>query len=207
MSQRIMDIMRAVSEGLRIPVIVLLLAMIAAAIVLLGMLIAEYFTEHRKLKVNMPKLVDALRSCSSMEDCILGGGLIRSQADALIELTKHPDLTDDMRQALAVRLLEEESSRFEKRVMITDILAKLGPMLGLLGTLIPLGPGIIALGQGDTTILSQSLLTAFDTTILGLAGAAVFMIISSIRKRWYKNYMSVLETLAECVLEVERDGR
>lgn len=42
-------------------------------------------------------------------------------------------------------------------------------MLGLLGTLIPLGPGIIALGQGDTQTLSTSLLTAFDTTIAACA--------------------------------------
>ena len=88
---------------------------------------------------------------------------------------------------------------------LSDLLAKLGPIFGLLGTLIPLGPGIIALGQGDTYTLSQSLLTAFDTTVAGLISAAVAMVISSVRKGWYANYMSILETLADCVLEVEND--
>ena len=82
--------------------------------------------------------------------------------------------------------------------------AKIGPMLGLLGTLIPLGPGIIALGQGDTITLSSSLLTAFDTTIMGLIAAAIAIVISTIRTRWYTDYMSILETLMECILEAEK---
>lgn len=80
-------------------------------------------------------------------------------------------------------------------------------MLGLMGTLIPLGPGIIALGQGDTYTLSTSLLMAFDTTVAGLACAAAALIISTIRKRWYRNYMSMLETLMECTLEAENKAQ
>ena len=62
-----------------------------------------------------------------------------------------------------------------------ELLARLAPMFGLLGTLIPLGPGIIALGQGDTQTLSPSLLTAFDTTIAGLSAAAVCLVVTSLR--------------------------
>jgi biopolymer transport protein ExbB/TolQ len=78
-------------------------------------------------------------------------------------------------------------------------------MAGLLGTLIPLGPGIIALGQGDTYTLSASLLTAFDTTIAGLAAAGVCLVVHSVRSRWYAAYMSDLETLADCVTELVSD--
>ena len=109
-----------------------------------------------------------------------------------------------MRESLAARIVEEEQNVYSRRIRISDIIAKIGPILGLLGTLIPLGPGIIALGQGDTITLSSSLLTAFDTTILGLLSAGTAMVISTIRKSWYDNYMSVLETLAECILEVEK---
>jgi biopolymer transport protein ExbB/TolQ len=79
-------------------------------------------------------------------------------------------------------------------------------MFGLLGTLIPLGPGLIALGQGDTYTLSQSMLTAFDTTIAGLAAAAVSFVISTIRKRWYEDYMTSTEALAQCILEKLKGG-
>ena len=67
--------------------------------------------------------------------------------------------------------------------------------------LIPLGPGIVALGQGDTVTLSESMNVAFDTTIAGVISAAVASVISHIRKRWYNDDMVSLETLMEAVLE------
>ena len=86
------------------------------------------------------------------------------------------------------------------------MIAKLGPIFGLLGTLIPLGPGIVALGQGDTITLSQSIMSAFDTTVAGLISAAVAMLISAVRKSWYGKYMSILEALMVCELEVMKDA-
>lgn len=202
------NVLRAVASGLRYPVIALLLVLMAAAVVLVGSIIAEALTERRHLKVRMPALVDALRSpAETTARTIADSGLLKRQKAVLTELTLHPELTADMRQALAVRLLEEEQARYEKIVSLSEMIAKLGPMLGLLGTLIPLGPGIIALGQGDTYTLSQSLLTAFDTTIAGLSCAAAATVISTIRKSWYGNYMSILEALCECVLEVENHGK
>lgn len=201
-------VLRAIASGLKYPVIALLLVLMAAAVVLAGSILVEVFTERRHLKVKMPALVDALRSPEgTVAETIAASGLLKRQKDVLIELTAHPELTADMRQALAVRLLEEEQARYERIVSLSDMISKLGPMFGLLGTLIPLGPGIIALGQGDTYTLSQSLLTAFDTTIAGLGCAAVATVISTIRKSWYGNYMSILEALSECVLEVENHAQ
>ena len=74
------------------------------------------------------------------------------------------------------------------------------------GTLIPLGPGIIALGQGDTYTLSTSLLTAFDTTVAGLVAAAFATVISTVRRGWYREYASILEAAAEMLLETEKAG-
>jgi len=85
---------------------------------------------------------------------------------------------------------------------LTDLVARLGPMFGLMATLIPLGPGLIALDQGDTKTLSDSLLTAFDATVTGLAAAGVAYAISRLRKRWYEDYLSTLEALIESLLEV-----
>jgi len=184
----------------------MLIILLAATAVLVGTLIAEIFTERKYLKANMPELVDRIRDKSNnLEESIRNGHILKRQEDALIEITRHKDLTASMRESLAVRLLSEEQARYDRRVKVTDFIAKIGPMLGLLGTLIPLGPGIIALGQGDTNTLSNSLLTAFDTTVAGLTAAAIALFISLIRKTWYGNYMSVLETLMECVLEEEND--
>ena len=119
--------------------------------------------------VFMPAIVDKIRSGeTTAQETITDGKLLKRQRNALLEITKHPELTNAMRESLAVRLIAEEQSVYDKRTNWSDMTAKLGPILGLLGTLIPLGPGIIALGQGDTYTLSNALLTAFDTTVAGL---------------------------------------
>lgn len=204
---RLNQAMRAIASAMENPVIILLLLLLVVTIFLIGWLISEIFTEHRHLKEKLPHLVDVLnetKTCEETKEAVRKSRLLKRQRNALLELLSHPDITPLMRESLAARIVEEEQNVYSRRIRISDIIAKIGPILGLLGTLIPLGPGIIALGQGDTITLSSSLLTAFDTTILGLLSAGTAMVISTIRKSWYNNYMSVLETLAECILEVEK---
>ena len=154
----------------------------------------------------LPALMEALRTAPDREAVVEESGLLRRQKDALLELLRHPDFTDATREALAIELLEREQDRYDSIVKLSELLARLAPMLGLLGTLIPLGPGIIALGQGDTYTLSTSLLTAFDTTIAGLVAAALAIVVSAIRRRWYREYGSVLEALCTEVLELTKKG-
>ena len=201
----ISDILRAVARTMETPVVVVLILLMAAAVFMLGWLIAEALGERRKLTNALPALIEKLRESPGdreMAAAIEGAGLLRRQKAALLELLSHPEFTPVMREALAAQLLETEEARWNRTVLWTDLIARLGPMFGLLGTLIPLGPGIIALGQGDTFTLSQSLLTAFDTTVAGLLAAALASVISAVRKRWYRRYASDLETLAECILEL-----
>lgn len=204
---RINAAMRAVASAMQTPVILILMLLLAFTVFLIGWVIVEFFTERRLLKAKLPALVDALNETKNREEtkaCVAKSGLLKRQRAALTELLSHPELTPLMRESLAVRIVTEEQSHYDVRLKTSDLVARIAPLLGLLGTLIPLGPGIIALGQGDTMTLSSSLMTAFDTTILGLISAAAAMVISTIRKNWYNNYMSVLETAAECILEVEK---
>lgn len=201
----ISDILRAVARTMETPVVVVLILLMAAAVFMLGWLIAEALGERRKLTRTLPALIEKLRESPGdreMAAAIESAGLLRRQKAALLELLAHPEFTPVMREALAAQLLETEEARWNRTVLWTDLIARLGPMFGLLGTLIPLGPGIIALGQGDTFTLSQSLLTAFDTTVAGLLAAALASVISAVRKRWYRRYATDLETLAECILEL-----
>lgn len=196
---RIHDILRAVSGALEVPVIVLLVLFLLAAAALVGWLISESCTERRHLKLALPALMETLRTASDREAVVEESGLLRRQKDALLELLRHPDFTDATREALAVELLEREQDRYDSIVKLSELLARLAPMLGLLGTLIPLG-------QGDTYTLSTSLLTAFDTTIAGLVAAALAIVVSAIRRRWYREYGSVLEALCTEVLELTKKG-
>ena len=198
--------MRAIASFMKIPVIIILMILIAVSVFMIGWLITEALTEHRHLKVVMPRFVDQINASPDSQtvvNCINESALLRRQKKALTEITAHPQITPLMRESLAIKLIREEKSFYSRRLRVSDFIAKVAPMFGLLGTLIPLGPGIIALGQGDTITLSSSLLTAFDTTILGLIAAAVSLFISSVRSRWYEEYMAVLEAAMECIVEVE----
>lgn len=208
-SDVIKDALRAISSSMQIPTIIILILLIAIAVVMLGSIIAEIFSERKALKVSIPDLVDQLqgKSMGEMKDIIDGSNLLKRQKKAagmLIDRMKYPDNT---REALARQLLADEESRFNKITKITDIVARIAPMFGLMGTLIPLGPGLIALGQGDTKTLSDSLLIAFDTTVAGLISGAISYVISGVRKSWYEQYMIGLETIMETILEEQSRER
>lgn len=200
-------VLHSMTSVLQIPVVIILILFIAAILVAIGWIISEYMNEHKHMQVQLPKLLDEIRAGEQPIEEIIGtSGLLKTQKEALVEITKHSDFNNLMLESLAANLLEREQERYDAKLKPTDLLSKLGPMFGLLGTLIPLGPGIIALGQGDTMTLSQSLMTAFDTTIAGLIVAAIAIVISTIRRGWYNNYMSVLETVMNCVVEMEKNS-
>lgn len=209
MGEAVRDVLRVISESLQIPTIIILILLMAIAVVMLGSIIAEYFTDHRKLRDSIPALLDDLQDKSSveMERVIDRAEILNRQKDAIVYLLRRISYADNAREALARQLIADEESRYRKITKITDIVARVAPMFGLMGTLIPLGPGLIALGQGDTKTLSDSLLIAFDTTVAGLISSAVAYVVSGIRKSWYEEYMTALETLMETVLEEQSHER
>ena len=198
------ETMHTISYGLLAPTIIILLLLVAFMVVELGGLLVEILTERRKEKTNIPELLEAFQG-KDVQGIIVeidNSNLFRRQKAALHELLEHSDLPAVSLQALARRLLTNEELHYFKITNRTDVVARLGPMLGLMATLIPLGPGLIALGQGDTKPLADCLLTAFDATVTGLAAAAIAFAISRLRKRWYEEYLSSLEALMESLLEV-----
>lgn len=77
------------------------------------------------------------------------------------------------------------ASTARRRLGRTDFLMRVSPMLGLMGTLIPLGPGLAGLGQGDLSTLTKAVTVAFDTTVMGLLGGIVGFVLGRLRRRWY----------------------
>ncbi|HKL77209.1 MAG TPA: MotA/TolQ/ExbB proton channel family protein [Gammaproteobacteria bacterium] len=79
------------------------------------------------------------------------------------------------------------------RIERADLIARVGPMLGLMGTLIPLGPGLAALGRGELQALAQAVTVAFDTTVMGLLVGIIGFILGRVRRRWYDHLLDALE--------------
>jgi biopolymer transport protein ExbB/TolQ len=83
----------------------------------------------------------------------------------LDELHRKPRDTLAARIDHLVSQIEASLARDVNRMRVP---VRLGPLLGLVGTLIPLGPGLMALNEGDLGRLSSQLVVAFSTTVVGL---------------------------------------
>lgn len=79
------------------------------------------------------------------------------------------------------------------RLERADLLARIPPMLGLMATIIPLGPGLAALGQGDPAKLASAVTVAFDATVLGLVAGIAGLVIGKLRRRWYEETLDAME--------------
>ncbi len=99
--------------------------------------------------------------------------------------------------AKPLKLLQEYEFYTVKRLERTRILVRLGPMLGLMGTLIPLSPALIGLASGNTTQLAENLTTAFSVTVIGLLIGGIAFVISIVRDRMYSQDISDMEYLLE----------
>ncbi|MGB9838835.1 MotA/TolQ/ExbB proton channel family protein [Methanothermobacter sp.] len=197
--------LHVVSQSLLIPVIAGLLLFMVYAIVTLGGLISEY---SGRIRTDVKEIESAIRSISNpgtperIVEVVDSMDIPQSQKDVLRDIAGTPELGPKSREALARKLIENEELRAAKSLEKTDIVTRLGPTLGLMGTLIPMGPGLAALGAGDINTLAQAIIIAFDTTVVGLASGGIAYVISKVRRRWYEEYLSNLETMAEAVLEV-----
>jgi len=76
---------------------------------------------------------------------------------------------------------------------------RLGPMLGLMGTLIPMGPALKAITSGNIDAMSSNLIIAFGTTVTGLAIAGLCYIVFTVRQHWYAKDISDIDYLLDTV--------
>lgn len=202
MDDSFVNILHIAGQAIRTPCNIILILLMAVSVIQVGHVLVEACFERRHGKVNSIALAKKLYEADKEERLRLIGesSLQMKEKEMLTELIHGEGMEEEMRQALAERLLEEQEARYARILHITELVVKLGPMFGLLGTLIPLGPGIVALGTGDVETLSASLEMAFDTTIAGVISAAVCSVLTGIRKRWYNRSMQNMQLLMESLL-------
>ncbi|NLE23236.1 MAG: hypothetical protein GX624_10750 [Actinobacteria bacterium] len=99
--------------------------------------------------------------------------------------------------AKPLKLLQEYEFYTIKRLERTRILVRVGPMLGLMGTLIPLSPALVGLATGDIQTLTDNLVTAFSVTVIGLLIGGLAFLVSIMRDRLYSQDISDMEYLLE----------
>lgn len=105
------------------------------------------------------------------------------------------------RPAHVQRLLADFEITADKDLAISKTLTKMGPMLGLMGTLIPMGPALVGLSTGDIASMAYNMQVAFATTVVGLFSSAIGFITQQVKQRWYLQDMTNLEFLSELLTE------
>ena len=98
---------------------------------------------------------------------------------------------------LRQRLLADFEIEADRDLATSKTLSKMGPMLGLMGTLIPMGPALVGLSTGDIASMAYNMQVAFATTVVGLFAAAIGFITQQVKQRWYLQDLSNLEFVAE----------
>ncbi len=181
-----------ISTGLLIPVIVLLLLFFARALILIGTFYSAYM---QKLKYNkqMLPVFDQLSDANvraALADSKLADRLISS-----IYLKKLLSVVAD--EIHYDKTLNDFEIACQKELAGSQTLAKLGPILGLMGTLIPMGPALVGLASGDIASMASNMQVAFATTVIGLLIGAVGFIVLQIKRRWFAADINNLEFVAE----------
>jgi hypothetical protein len=98
------------------------------------------------------------------------------------------------------RLLQAEELELSRRLDRIRFVIKVGPALGLMGTLIPMGISLAALAEGNIPKMAGSMVTAFTATVAGLGSGVLAYLVALSRERWVRADVREMAHAAELAL-------
>ncbi|WP_040358756.1 MotA/TolQ/ExbB proton channel family protein [Capnocytophaga sp. oral taxon 338] len=185
---QISQILFLVSDSLLIPDIIVLLVLFVRALLLVGSFYNQYITKYKNerqlrpiLQSLTPESVVELHKVLPKKDNSLFVKYLR-------KILEHP--ADDAYTDYMITNFENEA---EKDVVTSKLLAKVGPVLGLIGTLIAMSPALTGLSQGDISKMASNMQVVFATTVVGLVVSLVGLITLQLKQRWYAKEVNQLD--------------
>ncbi|HNC16229.1 MAG TPA: MotA/TolQ/ExbB proton channel family protein [Solirubrobacterales bacterium] len=190
----------SVSDALRWPVLLALLLALAWSIVEIGILLAEIWRRRWRS-------INALENAVDQAEVDIVQGDQIGAISALSSVSWSRPMRETMTSIVTLRPSPDAENRIAKRLADYDynslrrlertrILVRMGPALGLMGTLIPLAPALAGLADGNVTELTDNLRVAFGVTVAGLLTGALSFGVSLIRDRIYAQDFSDVEFAA-----------
>lgn len=79
------------------------------------------------------------------------------------------------------------------RLEAPRIVTRVTPMLGLVATMIPMGPALKSMASGQLAQVSDNLTVAFSAVILSLVAASLTYWVVNVRRRWYAEELVLIE--------------
>lgn len=175
----------AVTDALLMPDILLLLALLGWSTVVLGEFTAEALARARS-RPRRPKEVDDPVS-----------GITSTRHHRLISIFQAEATALSDQPAALDRLVGDCEMKAAKWLEGTQMGVRLGPILGLVGTLIPMGPALQGLAAGNVMQIADNIRVAFSTTVAGLIVGGLCYAITTVRRRWYADDLNEIEFLAQ----------
>ena len=183
-----------ISSSLLYPVLLLLVVLTLLIIVYAGAFFSEWLERIRLEKCPAHELPQALKAGTV-------SAAVTHRVNAYVAILKHT-IEGEKDAAVSIEnLLQETTLTLWKSMDRLRILVRAAPSLGLIGTLIPMGTGLAALGQGDMTKLSTDLVIAFTTTVTGLAIGTTAFFLYTVRRRWIEEDIKNMELATEMLTE------
>jgi len=199
----IFAVLYTISASLLYPVVLLLMAFLAWALASTGEFFSEYSKRHRDIK-GLEQTCLEIRTDMNNGSQESAAGILRSidqnhfVSSFAREAAEYAEKNDFMPLE---RLFGEYEIKMAARLEKTRIMSTVAPMLGLMGTLIPMGPALIGLSEGDIAQLADNLIIAFATTVLGLFVGSIGYVLTIVRRRWYHYDLGDIEYVLESIGE------
>ncbi len=185
------SIIYIVSGYLLYPVLFLLVLLILWILVYSGSFFAEWLERLRSIKYSPAEIPRLMRGASDQR---IFSHRVNSYLEELRLLLNNGSRPGELE---IENILQETSLKTWKSLDRIRMTVRVGPSLGLIGTLIPMGTGLAALGQGDMTKLSSDLVIAFTTTVVGLAVGITAYFFYTIKRRWVEEDIKNMELATE----------
>ena len=175
----ISDILFWISTGLLVPTVVLLVLFFVRALLLVGGFFGQLLA-RRKADAQMDEVLNQLteENVEQLLDKLPSTGL------GIAAPFYHRLVAANSDAPLRERILAEFDIAADADQNLPRTLAKMGPVLGLMGTLIPMGPALVGLSSGDIASMAYNMQVAFATTVVGLVIGAIGSLTIQVKKRW-----------------------
>lgn len=179
-----------ISTALQVPVVVAILYLLARGLLALGGFYGQWSDRLRR-RHHMGTLADipATQLLDTLEQaCVRPKDALRQALQALRKAPADPVWHE--------RVVTEFELAVDQRLALFRTMTRIGPLLGLMGTLIPLGPALVALAGGDIAVLARKMEVAFATTVVGLVIGAIGFMLHQTTQRWAMNDLSLLDLVS-----------
>ncbi len=187
-----------VANSLLIPDIIILLFLFARSLLLIGSFYNQFMVKRKNDKV----LNDKIKNLNSSNIESLKNSLPEKD-NSLFTRYMRDLLTTTPSEAYSDFMISNFENEAEKDTSLSKLLAKMGPVLGLIGTLIAMSPALVGLSTGDISGMAYNMQVVFATTVVGLVVSAVGLVTLQFKQRWYAKDVNNLDYVSRVLTEKE----